>query len=167
MLHCKGNQDCPTLCIRYYLFTFHSNISPSSLLMSVLSSQSVSQAVHWRIECENLFWSTSSNNHTEFCQRSVSLENKSYMWIIRYLSKSHVLSVKSWFWINLTKVWPHSCVICNVSFDFSSDFQCTFTDGILYIHFLPNPWQVEQDLSMVTNLTRNSKIILCTQTGIL
>ena len=89
------------------------------------------------------------------------------MWLVWYLSKSHVLSVitptltpqgvvsfvKSWFWII---VWPHSWVVCNISFDFCSDFQCTFTDWTLYLHFWPNQWRVEQGLSVATDFTRNS-----------
>ena len=61
--------------------------------------------------------------------------------------------IKSWFWII---VWPHFRVVCNVSFDFCGDFQGTFTDWILYLHFWTNQWRIEQGLFMVTHLTRNS-----------
>ena len=74
---------------------------------------------------------------------------KSYMWLVWYLPKSRVLSVKSWFWISLTKVWPHSWVVLNISFVFCCDFQFTLLtefcrstlgkfDGGLNMAF---PWQ--------------------------
>ena len=60
----------------------------SPLLTSVLSSQS--GAVHWRIKYENLFWSTSSDNRTECCQRSVTQEN-----IILYVTRLIIVQVTS------------------------------------------------------------------------
>ena len=72
----------------YKAFVHFSLSITSPLLTSALSSQS--GAVHWRIEYENLFWSTSSDNRTECCQRSVTQEN-----IILYVTRLIIVQVTS------------------------------------------------------------------------